>query len=136
MFNHQLMFQLCNSNPQPVQLGSKVHICGVLLPTNQEITNQDINGNMKACKRWKSKKMKHMGIASDNIDKIVLEEFPKVLTNQLRKVRKYEAPCMRFHSQVPSDGGKQADVSGGARPFIQKQLQEWVAMEVVKPVEW
>lgn len=44
------------------------------------------------------------------------------------------APKMRFHAQVSLDGGKEADFSGGARPIIEKQIEEWTRMGVIKRV--
>lgn len=37
--------------------------------------------------------------------------------------------------QVPYDGGKQVDFSGGARPIIQKRLREWLYMGVIRQVD-
>lgn len=63
-------------------------------------------------------------------------EYPNVLTDQLGRVTIYKAPRMRFHSQVSSDGGRQVDFSRGAKPIIQKQVQEWMSMGVIKSMQW
>lgn len=58
-----------------------------------------------------------------------------MLTDKLGRVRHFEAPRMRFHAHVPSDGRKQMNFSGSARPIIQKQEDEWLALEVIRSVK-
>lgn len=50
-------------------------------------------------------------------------------------MKRYVALRMRFQARVPSDKGKQVDFSGGDRPIIDEQLNEWMALGVVRVVD-
>lgn len=64
----------------------------------------------------------------------LMAKFRMILRDTLCRVKAYRAPRMRFHAQVPSNGGKQVDFTREARPIIQKQINEWLGMEVIKQV--
>lgn len=115
-------------------MGSKIHICGVVVPTEQQVFVCDINGKEKLCEQWKPRPIHHKHAQCVRIESILTKEFLGVLTKKLGRVHGYVAPRMRFHAQVPSDGGKQMDFSGSAKPILQKQIEEWLAMGVIKPV--
>lgn len=74
-------------------------------------------------------------VQQEDIATILLREFPQGLSDRLGRVKEYEAPRVRFHSQVPSDGGKQADFLRGAKPIIKQHLLEWIQMGVVRTVD-
>lgn len=132
--NQQLLFQLFNSNPQPIHLGSKIHICGGVIPLEQQVFICDINGQKKLDKQWKPRPVHHKHAQYVGIKSILIKEFPEFLPNKLGKVQDYVAPIMRFHAQMLFDKGKQINFSGSAKPILQKQIEEWLAMGVIRLV--
>lgn len=77
------MFQVFNSNPQPLHSGSKMHICGILLPPRAQVFVDDINGIRKSCKQWKNGEVHHKQVKCEDIEIVLSAKFPEVLTNRL-----------------------------------------------------
>lgn len=63
-------------------------------------------------------------------------QFPAIFSTQLGCVKRYKPPPLKFVSQVPMDGRKQADFTQEMLHVVQKQVKEWLELGAVEQVSY